>query len=197
VGLWVAVVIALFHYAPLLQRDIASAWMVLRTPATLWIFAMTGLFVASLVSIMTYELDRVIALPVDIPVYIFCSLFFPLVAMADALPPRLRISFHRIGGVGTMLILTTIGVVLRLPAALYTPGDSKWAVLGVETVSSLYVLQYSTAVLGLLIARGVLYTLIWPSRLAYPRLSLEIREAHVAVAPAFWTCPSAGRIIRI
>jgi hypothetical protein len=139
VGLWVAVVIALFHYA-LLQRDIA--WMVLRTPATLWIFAMTGLFVASLVSIMTYELDRVIALPVYIPFYIFCSLFIPLVAMADAVPPRLRVLFHRIGGVGTMLILTTIGVVLRLPAALHTPGDSKWAVLGVEM--SLACMCYNT-----------------------------------------------------
>jgi hypothetical protein len=64
-----------------LQREIA--WMALRQFSTMWIVAMTGVFVAGVISLQDFGVHR--STWVVLPVYIGCALVFPLVAMADAL----------------------------------------------------------------------------------------------------------------
>ena len=62
-----------------------------------------------------------------LPLHVGIPLLFPLVAMADALPPKLRLSVLRFLG----------PLVLRLPSAEDTPGKLVWTVMGTDTVTNL------------------------------------------------------------
>ena len=81
---------------------------------------MTCVFVAGDAHNLTIALQR--ELWIDLPVYIALLLFFPLVAMADALPPGLRVYVMRYLVSGVMSLLALLALALRLPAAAGTPG---------------------------------------------------------------------------
>jgi hypothetical protein len=109
-----------------MQREIA--WMALKQVATLWIIAMTGVFVAALVSLYEFGVHR--STWVDLPVYIGCALFYPLIAMADAL------------GLGSSALLSS-GVLLTSPfgyasaVSLAVSGAGQGGNLAIEGAGSL------------------------------------------------------------
>jgi hypothetical protein len=57
---------------------------------------MTGAFVAGWVSLWDFGVHR--STWVGVPTYAGCALFFPMIAMADALPPKLRLRVLRFLG---------------------------------------------------------------------------------------------------
>jgi hypothetical protein len=59
-------------------------------------------------------------------------LFFPLVAMADALPPGLRVYVLRYLVSGAMSLLAFLALALRLPMAADTPGCVQRGVMGFD-----------------------------------------------------------------
>jgi hypothetical protein len=119
-----------------MQREIA--WMALKQVSTLWVIAMTGVFVAALVSQHEFGLHR--STWVNLPAYVGGALFFPLVAMADALPPQLRLPVLRFLGPLALGAASAISLVLRLPTAEGTPGELIWTVMGTDTVTNLQAL---------------------------------------------------------
>jgi hypothetical protein len=159
------------------------AWRVLTQFSTLWVVLMTGVFVAGLISLHEDGLHR--STWVVLPVHIGCALFFPLIAMADALPPGLRLHVLRIFGPFALLAACTVVLGLRLPTAKDTPGEIKWTVMGTETVTNLHALRTSGTVMMVLIAKGVFRAWMFPDRLAFIQTSLGIAENECAVvAPA-------------
>jgi hypothetical protein len=154
-----------------MQREIA--WMALKQAWTLWIIAITGIFVAALVSLYKFGLHR--STWVDLPAYVGCALFFPLVAMADALPPKLRLPVLRFLGPFASGAAASVALVLRLPTAEGTPGKLIWTVMGTDTVMNLEALTYSATVLTVLLAEGVLSSWVSPNRLAFIQTSLDLR----------------------
>jgi hypothetical protein len=171
VGYWLFAGVLLLWYASM-QREIA--WMALKQVSTMWIVAMTGVFVAGLISHQEFGVHR--STWVVLPVYIACALLFPLAAMADALPPKVRLRVLRVGapfGVGCM---TIIAVVLRLPTAEGTPGKLVWTVMGTDTVTNLQAITYSATVMALLLAKGALRAWMFPDQLAFIQTSLCVAE---------------------
>ena len=173
VGWWLTVCGLLLWLASM-QREIA--WMALKQVSTLWIIAMTGVFVAALVSLYEFGVHR--STWVGLAVYAGCALFFPTVAMADALPPKLRLPVLRFLGPFTLGATATVALVLRLPTAEYTPGELVWTVMGTDTVTNLQALTYSSTVLTLLLAKGVMKSWVFPNRLAaaFIQTSLDVAE---------------------
>jgi hypothetical protein len=178
VGWWLCGCMQLLWVASM-QREIA--WMALRQVSTLWIIAMTGVFVAALASLYEFGVHR--STWVGMPVYVGCALFFPLVAMADALPPKLRQPVLRFLGPLALGATTVIALVLRLPTAEGTPGELVWTVMGTDTVTNLQALTYSSTVLTVLLAKGVVKGWVSPNRLAFIQTSLDVAE-HVSGAAA-------------
>jgi hypothetical protein len=176
VGWWLSVCVLLLWFASM-QREIA--WMALKQPATVWIIAMTGIFVAALVSLYEFGVHR--STWVDLPAYVGCALFFPLVAMADALPPKLRLPVLRFLGPFVLGAAATIALVLRLPTAEDTPGKLVWTVMGTDTVTNLEALTYSATVLTVLLAEGVVKSWVFPSRLAFIQISLDVAECAAGI----------------
>jgi hypothetical protein len=113
---------------------------------------------------------------VGLPSYIGCALFLPLVAMADALPPKLRLPVLRFLEPFALGATATVALVLRLPTAEYTPGELVWTVMGTDTVTNLQALTYSSTVLTLLLAKGVVKSWVFPNRLAFIQTSLDVAE---------------------
>jgi hypothetical protein len=171
VGWWLAVCVLLLWFASM-QREIA--WMALKQVSTLWVIAMTGALVAGLVSLWEFGVHR--STWVVLPVYVGNSLCFPLVAMADALPPKLRLGILRFLGPLALGAVATVALVLRLPTAEDTPGELVWTVMGTDTVTNLEALTYSATVLALLLAKGVVKSWVFPNRLAFIETSLNIAE---------------------
>jgi hypothetical protein len=123
VGWWLIVCLLLLCYASM-QREIA--WMALKQVSTLGIIAMTGVFVAGWVSLHEFGVHR--STWVVLPVYIGCALFSPLIAMGDALPPKLRLPVLRFFGPFALGAAATVALALRLPAAEDTPGELVWTI---------------------------------------------------------------------
>jgi hypothetical protein len=171
VGWWLSVCVFLLWFASL-QREIA--WMALKQVSTLWIIAMTGVVVAAFVSLYQFGVHR--STWADLPAYVGCALCFPLGAMADALPPKLRLPVLRFLGPFAFGALATISVVLRLPTAEETPGELVWTVMGTDTVTNLQALTYSATVLALLLAKGAVKSWVFPNRLAIIQTSLHVAE---------------------
>jgi hypothetical protein len=169
---WWLTVCGLLLWLSSMQREIA--WMALKQVSTLWIIAMTGVFVAALVSLYEFGVRR--STWVGLPVYAGCALFFPTIAMADALPPKLRLPVLRFLGPFTLGATATVALVLRLPTAEYTPGELVWTVMGTDTVTNLQALTYSSTVLTLLLAKGVVKSWVFPNRLAFIQTSLDVAE---------------------
>ena len=163
-----------------MQREVA--WMALKQASTVWIIAMTGVFVASLVSLHEFGVHR--STWVDLPAYVGCALFFPLVAMADALPPKLRLPVLRFLGPFAFGAAAAIALVLRLPTAEGTPGKLVWTVMGTDTVTNLEALTYSATVLTVLLAEGVVKSWVFPSSLAFIQTSLDVAECATGFAGA-------------
>jgi hypothetical protein len=178
VGWWLCVCVQLPCFASM-QREIA--WMALKQASTLWVIAMTGVFVAALVSLYEFGMHR--STWVVLPVYVGCALFFPLVAMADALPPKLRLRILRFLGPFGLGAAAAVALALRLPTAEGTPGKLVWTVMGTDTVTNLQALTYSSAALTFLLAEGVLNSWVFPNRLAFIHASWGVAEC-VAVAAA-------------
>jgi hypothetical protein len=151
VGWWLSVCVLLLWFASM-QREIA--WMALKQVSTLWVIAMTGVFVAALVSLFELGVHR--STWVDLPAYVGNALCFPLVAMADALPPKLRLPILRFVSPFALGCAATLSLVLRLPTAEDTPGELVWTAMGSDTVTNLRALTYSSTVLTILLAKGVL-----------------------------------------
>ena len=181
VGWWLSVCALSLWWASM-QHQIA--WRVLTQFSTLWVVLMTGVCVAGLISLHEDGLHR--STWVVLPVYIGCALIFPLIAMADALPPGLRLHVLRIFGPFALLAACTVVLGLRLPTAKDTPGEIKWTVMGTETVTNhLHALRTSGTVVMVLIAKGVFRAWMFPDRLAFIQTSLRIAENECAVvAPA-------------
>ena len=119
---------------------------------------------------------------VTVPICIDLLLFFPLIAMADALPPKVRLCVLRYLGPAVCGCTTIIALTLRLPAAENTPGLVVWSVMGTDTVTNLEALTYSSTVLTLLLAKGVLRAWILPDQLAF--ITTKLRLATVTGASA-------------
>jgi hypothetical protein len=179
VGWWLTVCVLLLWFASM-QRVIA--WMALRQVTTLWIIAMTGALVAGFVSLFEFGVQR--SKWVGMPVYVGCALFFPLVAMADALPPKLRLPVLRFLGPFAFGAAGAIALVLRLPTAEDTPGKLVWTVMGTDTVTNLQVVTYSATVLTVLLAEGVVKSWVFPSSLAFIQTSLGVAECAAGFAGA-------------
>ena len=181
VGWWLNVCVQLLWVASL-QREIA--WMALKQASTLWVVAMTLLWVGGWVH--HWEFGVHLDTWVGLPAYVGCLLFFPLVAMADALPPALRIPVLR--GAGPLAISATgaVALVLRLPTADNTPGALVWASMGTETVTNLHAIMLSGTVLTALLIEGVLSAWLWPKRLAFIVNAVKITEvvARAAAPPS-------------
>ncbi len=178
VGWWFSVPVQLLCFASM-QREIA--WMALKQASTLWIIAMTGVFVAAYVSLFEFGLHR--STWAVLPVYVGCALFFPMMAMADALPPKLRLRILRFFGPFALGSAAAISLVLRLPTTEDTPGELVWTVMGTDTVTNLQALTYSSTVLTVLLAEGVLSSWVFPNRLAFIQASLDVADCvNVAAA---------------
>ena len=169
VGWWLAVGVVLLWYASM-QREIA--WMALKQFSTLWVIALTGVLVAGMISLHEFGVHR--STWVQLPLYIGCALFFPLVAMADALPPKVRLPFLRFLGPFALGTTAILALVLRLPTAKGTPGELVWTVMGVNTVTNLQVITYAATVMMLLLAEGLLRAWVFPNQFAFVWTSLCI-----------------------
>jgi hypothetical protein len=98
--------------------------------------------------------------------------------MADALPPKLRLRVLALGAVAT------VALALRLPTAEGTPGELVWTVMGTDTGTNLQVLTYSSKVLMLLRAKGVVKGWVSPNKLAFIQSSWKVAECvNVAAGP--------------
>ena len=188
VGWWLFVGMLLLWFASM-QREIA--WMALKRFSTVWIIIMTGLFVAAHVSVHDFGVSH--APWFVLPLHIGVALFVPLVAMADALPPKLRLPILRYCAPFMIGCAGTIAVVLRLPTAKDTPGILVWAVMGIDTVTNLQALAYSTTVITLLLAEGILNAWVFPNELAFIQTSLCIAEL-AGGAPALGGQQSANAV---
>jgi hypothetical protein len=180
VGWWATVVVLLMVYGSL-QREVA--WMALTLVSTWWIIAMTAVFVAGLVSLYEFGVYR--STWVGLPSYIGCALFFPLIAMADALPPGLRVPVLRIWGPFALGSAASAAMVLRLPTAERTPGELVWSAMGTDTVTNLHAITYSTTVLTVLLAEGTLRAWVFPRELAF--ITMSVRSAYRSGAPGVAT----------
>jgi hypothetical protein len=176
VGWWLSACMQLLILASM-QREIA--WMALKQASTLWIIAMAGIFVAALVSLYEFGVHR--STWVDLSAYVGCALFFPLVAMADALPPMLRLPVLRFLGPFALGATGAFALVLRLPTAEDTPGKLVWTVMGTDTVTNIEALTYSATVLTVLLAEGVVKSWVFPSRLAFIQISLDVAECAAGI----------------
>jgi hypothetical protein len=174
VGYWLMVCMELLWYASM-QSEIV--WMAVKQLSTLWILAMTGVYVAGLGSLFEVGIHR--STWVGLPIYIALMLLFPMITLADALPPKLRLPILRFAapsGLGTMCI---IALVLRLPTAKGTPGELVWSVMGANPVTNLQALAYSATVMVALLLEGVLSAWAFPSELAFIQTSVRA-EAPIA-----------------
>jgi hypothetical protein len=176
VGYWLLICMELLWYASM-QRELA--WMTLKRFSTLWIFAMTGVFVAGYVSLFEFGVHR--STWIGLPVYIACALLFPLIAMADALPPKLRLIILRFASPFALGCVGLTALVLRLPTAEGTPGKLVWTVMGTDTVTNLQALTYSATVMTVLLTKGVLRAWVFPDQLAFIETSLIFKERAVAI----------------
>jgi hypothetical protein len=192
VGWWLSFGVLLLWFASM-QREIA--WMALKQVSTIWVIAMTGVVLAALISLCEFGVQR--STWVNVPVYIGCALFFPLVAMADALPPTLRLRVLRFFGPIALGCAGAIALVLRLPMAKGTPGELIWTVMGTDTVSNLQALTYSTTVMTIMLAKGVLRSWAYPESLAFIQMSVRIAECGMAGAYAPLEPHSASAWARI
>ena len=170
-GFWLFVCVLLLWYASM-QRDLA--WMALKQLSTLWIIAMTGIFVAGLISLYEFGIHR--STWINLPLYVALALYFPLVTMADALPPGLRLPVLRFAGPFALGCMAAVSLVLRLPTAEGTPGKLVWTVMGTDTVTNLQALTYSSSVMTVLLAKGVLRAWAFPNQLAFVQTSLCVAE---------------------
>ena len=171
VGWWLSVGVLFLWYASM-QREIA--WMALKQVSTMWIIAMTGVWVAAFVSLWELGVRR--STWVVLPVYIGCALFFPLIAMADALPPKLRLHALRFLGPFALGCVAANALLLRLPTAEDTPGKLVWTVMGTDTVTNLQAITYSATVVTVLLAKGILRAWVFPDQLAFVQASLCVTE---------------------
>jgi hypothetical protein len=189
VGCWLVVCVLLLWFASM-QREIA--WMALKQIPTLWIIAMTGVFVAAFVSL--YEFGVLLSTWVVLPIYVGCALAFPLITMADALPPKLRLPVLRFFGPFALGATASFALVLRLPTAEDTPGELVWTVMGTDTVTNLQALAYSSTVLTVLLAEGVVKSWVFPNRLAFIQTSLDVAEcvSDAAAVQGPRTAPASG-----
>jgi hypothetical protein len=165
-----------------MQRELA--WLALKQFSTAWVIAMTCVFVAALISLYEFGVHR--SLWVDLPAYIAMSLFFPLIAMADALPRAMRLCVLRFLGPFALGCGGIVALVLRLPTAEDTPGELLWTVMGTDTITNLRALTYSATVLTVLLAKGLLRAWVFPDRLAFifDAIGYQVAESVVACAPA-------------
>ena len=170
VGWWLAIGVALLWCASL-QRELA--WLALKQPSTLWIIAMTGLWTAGFVGL--YDVGKRRSTWVTVPVHILLVLAFPLIAMADALPPAVRLSVLRLVGPTALAAVGAVALVLRLPTAEATPGKLVWTVMGTDTMTNLQVITFSGTLIGAMLAEGVLKAWCFPNELAFIRASLTCR----------------------
>jgi hypothetical protein len=171
IGHWLSACVFVLWFASM-QREIA--WFALKQASTLWIVATTGVFVAGLISLYEFGIHR--STWVGLPVYIACLLFYPLIAMADGLPPKLRLRVLRFGGPVALGPMSIFVVVLRLPTAEDTPGELVWTVMGTDTVTNLQALTYSATVLAVLLAEVVLRAWMFPDELALIQMGLRVTE---------------------
>ena len=160
-----------FLYGAMQRRIISRA---LRQTSTIWIIITTAAFVISHVSYLTFgPLRR--SLWLDLPRYMAWTLWFPAVALSDALPGTLRIHVLRWAGVLILTITASICLFLRLPSTPL-PGLQLCTVMGVEEVTHYDVELKSSTILTLLLARGVLKAWVKPRQLAFIGGALVARE---------------------
>jgi hypothetical protein len=141
----------------------------------------------------------------NVPVYMVFMLFFPLVAMADAFPPAVRLVILRFIGPTALAAVGVVALMLRLPTAEGTPGKLVWTVMGTDTVTNLQVMTYSATVIAVLLAEGLLRAWVFPNELAFIGASLRLRVTGrgavaadgVAIAPAIDEGPDLHDIIDI
>jgi hypothetical protein len=171
VGFWLTVAVLLLWYASM-QREIA--WMALKQVSTMWIIAMTGIWTSAWVSLYEFGVHR--STWVVLPVYVACALMFPMVAMADALPLKLRLRVLRFLGPLALGSVAASALVLRLPTAEDTPGKLVWTVMGTESVTNLQAITYSATVVTVLLAKGVLRAWAFPNQLAFIQMSPCVTE---------------------
>jgi hypothetical protein len=181
---WICVGYSLFVGVILLwyssmQRELA--WLTLKQFSTLWIIAMAGVYIAGLVSLYV-NVNR--TLWVWLPVSIALVLFFPLVAMADALPPKLRLRVLRFAGPFALGCMGAVALVLRLPTAEGTPGKLVWTVMGTETVTNLQAITYSATVIAVLFTKGVYRAWVFPDQLAFIQTSMCVTELAAGALPS-------------
>jgi hypothetical protein len=170
-GYWLSACVFVLLYASM-QRKIA--WMALMQFSTLWVVAMTSVLVAGLINFYEFGVQR--STWDNVPVYVFIALCFPMFAMADALPPKLRLRILRFGAPFALACMAAIAIVLRLPTAEGTPGKLVWTVMGTDTVTNLQAITYSATVMTVLLTKGVLRAWAFPDQLAFIGTRLCIAE---------------------
>ena len=133
--------------------------------SSVWIIVVTCGYISALVSLFTVGLGRSIWL--DLPRYAVLLVFFPFMALSDALPEVVRRDVIRYAGAAACVIMATIVTFLNLPWAADAPGIQMWAVMGVESVTNLNMSPKCASILTLLLLRGVVSAWVWPNRLAF------------------------------
>ena len=185
VGYWLSFGVVLLWYA---SMQLGIAWMALRQFSTMWVISMSGVWITALASIYEFGVQR--STWVGLPVYIMLLVFFPLVAMADALPPKLRLTFLRFGALFGLAGTAIVTLGLRLPTAEGTPGELLWTGMGIDTVTNLQALTYSSTVMVVLLSKGVLRAWVYPDRLAFVQTSLYIAESAAGARSGGLHAPS-------
>ena len=171
VGYSVGVVLLCLCYSAL-QRQLLSRvfWM----PSTFWILTVSLLLVACEVSLLSFGIGKPLYL--TLPVYVGHALFFPLIAMGDALPHSLRLVVLRFFGPAAVSVLACLAIWLQLPAAARAPGSFALTVMGVETLTNLNCLSKAATVLLILVAKGVVRSWLYPDQLSFLRSAIMTRQ---------------------
>ncbi len=107
---------------------------------------------------------------------------YALLPAGDALPPKLRLRILRFLAPFALGRAVAVSLVLRLPTAEDTPGELVWTVMGTDTVTNLQALTYSSTVLTLLLAKGVLRSWVFPNMLSFIHIHLDVVECVSSAA---------------
>jgi hypothetical protein len=189
-GWWLTLGVLLLWYASL-QRELA--WMALKQFSTMWVIAMTGVLVAGWVSLYEFGVHK--STWVSLPVYLAVALIFPLIALADALPPKLRLLGLRFLGPFGLGSMAAVSLGLRLPTAEDTPGKLVWTVMGTDTVTNMQALTYSATVMTVLLAKGVFRAWVFPNQLAFVQASLCVAELAAHTSASYRPGPHAALVM--
>ena len=139
---WLCIIAVLLNVVSM-QAQIAG--ILIRNPHTLLVIVISLVWTASLVKLWSWELERNLLL--DLPRYVCHALIWPIIRMADALPPKVRSIVLRYFSMASSIPLVLIAVWLRLPRAPLAPGNARLNVIGIVFPSALEIMSVCSVLL--------------------------------------------------